>query len=84
MGEIISHIPKLIEKRAAEREAEEHTAGNKLYKFSLSEIQRETGLAYSVVHAWARDKVTTYNRGVLQVWCEYLGVQPGDILEYKD
>jgi DNA-binding Xre family transcriptional regulator len=77
----VSHLPELIAQKGIQREAEEHAKGDKRYKFTLTEIARETGLTPSVVHAWVKDHITTFSGDVLATWCDYLNCEPGDILK---
>jgi len=50
---------------------------------NLMEVQRQTGLNYSVVSRWYRDRVDRIDLPVLEVWCQYLNVGVGDILVYQ-
>lgn len=49
---------------------------------NLTEVQRQTGLNYSVVSRWYKDRVDRVDLPVLEIWCKYLGVGVGDILVY--
>lgn len=51
---------------------------------SLSEIQRETGLNYVTVSRWVKGQIDRADFDTLAIWCKYLGVGVGDILEYTD
>lgn len=52
-------------------------------KVNMSEIQKDTRLTYSTVARWIKGKVDRVDFQTLAVWCEYFGVQPGDILVYE-
>jgi DNA-binding Xre family transcriptional regulator len=43
-------------------------------------IQEDTGLSYPTVMSWMKQHVKRVDFEVLDKWCEYLGVQPGEIL----
>lgn len=50
---------------------------------NLSRVKEATGLNYATVSAWVNDEVKRADFPILERWCEYLGVQPGDILVYE-
>lgn len=51
-------------------------------KINLSQIMRETGMAYTSVNAWAKGKVERFDTKALETWCKYLHVQPGALFDY--
>ena len=53
-------------------------------KVNLSDVQRDTGLTYSTVSRWVKDRVDRVDFPVLETWCKYLNVQPGDILIFQE
>lgn len=55
---------------------------NERRRISLSEVARETGIAWPTLQAWANNTVTRYDAPILDALCAYFGVQPGELLEY--
>lgn len=53
-------------------------------KVNLSEVQRDTGLMYATVHAWAHGHVTRADFNIVERWCAYFKVGVGDILVYEE
>jgi DNA-binding Xre family transcriptional regulator len=52
-------------------------------KINLSEVERDTGLTYSTVSRWVKNRVDRADFPILEVWCKYLGVGVGDLLVYE-
>jgi DNA-binding Xre family transcriptional regulator len=53
-------------------------------RWSITDLQRATGLSYPTVHAWYHDSGQQFDRDTLAKLCEAFGVQPGEILKYKE
>ena len=74
---VINRVPELV---AAKWGGEDH--------INVSKVAEETGINYPTTHAWLRGKkgrkIDRVDLGVLEKWCKYLGVQPGDILVYEE
>lgn len=70
---IVSKVPELVAQKFGGVE-----------KVNLSEVQRDTALTYSTASRWVKGRVDRVDFAVLEVWCKYLGVQPGDILIYRE
>lgn len=49
-------------------------------KISLSQVIADTKLPPDTVYGWANNTITQYNKATLNTLCEYLGVEPGDLL----
>lgn len=71
---IVNHVPQLVN-RKFERENR---------RVNLSEVQKDTRLTYSTVYRWMYGEISRFDTPALEAWCKYLGVQPGDILQYKE
>lgn len=52
-------------------------------KINMSEMQKDTRLTYSTVSRWMKGEIDRVDFPVLDTWCKYFGVLPGDILIYK-
>ncbi len=50
---------------------------------SLKEVQRETGIAWTSLQAWANNKVTRYDASVIKALCDYIKCDVGDLLVYE-
>ena len=50
---------------------------------ALMDVQRETGIAWSTLNAWANNQVTRYDAPVIKALCEYFDCQVGDLLVYE-
>lgn len=51
---------------------------------NLAEVQRKTGLAYSIVHAWSTGDVKRIDFKTLAIWCKYFNRPVGELLEYRE
>lgn len=69
---VINRVPELV---AAKFGGED--------KVNLTEIQEATHMNYRTVSAWVKGHVTRADFPILETWCIYLGVEPGDILKLK-
>lgn len=69
---IVNRVPELVAAKFKGR------------RINLSEVQKDTRLTYSTVHRWMYEDINRYDAPALNAWCKYLGVQPGDILVYKE
>lgn len=70
---IINHLPDLIANKFGGAD-----------KVNISQVQRETGLNYSTVFRWMKNRVDRADFPILAIWCKYLGVGVGEIIEYKN
>lgn len=50
---------------------------------AINDVQRETGVAWSTLNAWANNQVTRYDAPVIQALCEYFNCQVGDLLVFE-
>jgi len=69
---IINHVPELVKKKKFPRR-----------RINLRKIERETGLEYSTVARWVKNRIERVDFPVLEVWCKYLRVGVGELLEYE-
>lgn len=53
-------------------------------EINISKVQEATGMTYRSVSDWVKGRVTRVDLDVLEKWCKYLKVQPGDILVYEE
>jgi putative transcriptional regulator len=51
---------------------------------ALKEVNRETGVAWSTLNAWANNQVTRYDAPVISALCDYFNCQVGDLLVYEN
>ncbi len=72
---VINRVPELV---AAKWGGESH--------INVKRVSDETGINYPTTYAWLKGKksVDRVDLGVLEKWCKYLKVQPGDILVYEE
>lgn len=70
---IVNRVPQLLEKKFGGKD-----------KINLTQIQLETGIAYTSVSSWAKGRVERYDNKALNAWCRFLKCQPGDILVYTE
>lgn len=68
---IINRVPELMAEKFGGKE-----------NINLLQVQRETGLTYSTVARWAKDRIDRVDFPVMEIWCEYFHCTPGDILIY--
>jgi putative transcriptional regulator len=47
----------------------------------LTEVQRETGIAWTTLQAWANNEVQRFDAPVIAALCEYLGCEVGELLK---
>lgn len=50
---------------------------------NLAEVQRKTGMAYSMVHDWSTGKIKRIDFKTLAIWCKYFQKPVGELLEYR-
>ena len=50
---------------------------------ALSDVQRETGVAWSTLNSWANNQVTRYDAPVIQALCDYFNCRVGDLFIYE-
>ncbi len=48
----------------------------------IAEIARDTGIARKTLLAWANNTVTRFDAPVIDAFCRYFGVKPGDLFEF--
>lgn len=72
-GRISNHLRLLL----AEKATREHR------NISLKQVQRETGIAWSTLSAWANNQVTRYDASVISSLCDYFSCQVGTLLQYE-
>lgn len=53
-------------------------------KVNINQLHRDTKMTYRSISDWVKGRVTRIDMDVLDTWCKYLGVQPGDILVYEE
>lgn len=51
---------------------------------NISQLHRDTKMTNRSISDWVKGRVTRIDLDVLEVWCKYLKVQPGDILIYEE
>lgn len=72
-GKIINRLDEIKKQR------EDQTG----IKLTWEKVSEDTGMAYSTVLRWARNRIDRYDEKALAKFCDYFGVQPGDILRYE-
>jgi len=50
---------------------------------NLTDVQRETGIAWSTLNSWANNHVTRYDASVIIAMCDYFDCQVGDLLVFE-
>jgi putative transcriptional regulator len=50
---------------------------------TMTDLQRRTGLAYTLIHRLYHGNVTRYEAATLDAICSALGCSVGDILEHR-
>jgi DNA-binding Xre family transcriptional regulator len=58
-------------------------ADNEKRNIPLKEVQRETGIAWTALQAWANNKVHRFDEPVIIKLCDYLGCDIKDLLVYE-
>ncbi len=48
-----------------------------------TDVQRETGIAWSTLNSWANNQLTRYDAPVIKALCEYFDCQVGDLLVFE-
>lgn len=66
---IISRVPDLVAEKFGGKD-----------KVNIAEVQRETGLNYRTASTWVRGKPERADFDILEVWCNYLQCEVGDLL----
>ena len=49
-------------------------------RIPLTEVQKETGIAWKTLQAWQNDQVTRFDAIVIEALCEYLNCEPGELI----
>ena len=65
---IVNNVPRLLAEKFGGKE-----------NLNLKQIQNETGIAYSTVNAWAKGRVDRFDLEMIEKWCDYLEVDPGQL-----
>lgn len=50
------------------------------HSIAINDVQRETGIAWSTLNAWANNQVTRFDAPVIQALCAYFDCPVGDLL----
>lgn len=53
------------------------------HSIAINDVQRETGVAWSTLNAWANNQVTRYDAPVIQALCEYFDCPVGELLVFE-
>lgn len=69
---VINRVPELVAKKFGGDD-----------KINIQEVSGEVGLSYPTTHEWIRGTVLRVDLKILNKWCKYLKVTPGDILVYE-
>jgi putative transcriptional regulator len=69
---LINKVPELVAAKFGDEQ------------LNYTRIQEATGLSYPTVLSWMKRHVNRADFDVLEKWCKYLDVQPGDILVYVE
>ena len=69
---IINKLPEIVAQKFGGAE-----------NINLKAVERESGLNYVTVSRWVKGQIDRVDFATLDTWCEYLHVQPGDILVYE-
>jgi len=72
-GKIVNHFRILLAQKATVLQK----------NIALLDVQRDTGIAWSTLNAWANNQVTRYDAPVIQTLCEYFDCQVGDLLVFE-
>lgn len=72
-GKIVNRLDEI-------RQEKERLQGQKI---TWEAVSNDTGLAYTTVLRWAKKQINRYDEDTLVAFCEYFGVQVGDILVYE-
>lgn len=72
-GKIVYHFRILLAQKATKQQ--QNTA--------LTDVQRETGIAWSTLNSWANNQLTRYDVPVIMALCEYFDCQVGDLPVYE-
>jgi DNA-binding Xre family transcriptional regulator len=73
-GRIVNHLAEI------KRQKEEATGKT----IPWDQISKDLDIAYTTMLRWAKGHVDRYDDKILAKFCEYFGVQPGDILTYEE
>lgn len=68
---VINRVPDLLAKKFG--------GADKVVK---QQVAQDLKVTYSVVLRWNKGDIHMIDAGILEKWCEYLGVGVGDILVY--
>ena len=53
------------------------------HSIAINDVQRETGIAWSTLNAWANNQVTRYDAPVIRALCDYFACEVGDLIVYE-
>jgi DNA-binding Xre family transcriptional regulator len=65
---IVNNLPRLLAEKFGGKE-----------NINLKQVQAETGIAYSTINSWAKGRVDRFDLNIMEKWCEYLNVEPGQL-----
>jgi DNA-binding Xre family transcriptional regulator len=65
---IVSRVPDLLAEKFGGKD-----------KINMTQIMKDMDMSYTSVNAWVKNKVARFDLGVLEKWCDYLGVEPGEL-----
>ena len=65
---VINNVPGLLARKFGGKD-----------NINLTHVARDSGIAYSTVNAWAKGRVDRFDLDMIEKWCVYLDVEPGDI-----
>ena len=72
-GKVYNRFRVLLAEKA---EKEQHN-------IPLTEVERQTGIAWTTLQAWANNKVTRFDVPVIIALCDYLNCNLGDLIIYE-
>ena len=53
-------------------------------QINMKQIEKDTDLTYVTVRSWVKGTVNCIDFSTLEIWCNYFGVKPGDILTLEE
>jgi DNA-binding Xre family transcriptional regulator len=68
---IVNRVPDLVAEKFGGKD-----------KINIAKVERDTGLNYRTAMAWVKGRVERADFPTLEAWCNYLGCEVGDLLEY--
>jgi putative transcriptional regulator len=49
----------------------------------LTEVKRQTGIAWTTLQSWANNDVTRFDAPVIAALCDFLDCEVGDLIQYN-